>query len=129
MLLNLIALWKQEPLRPMSKTERAEPRPRFRDAWADFAKGGQAGRLLAVVALGTAAFSMQDVLLEPYGGQVLGLSVSSTTLLTALWSFGAIGGFAFAARWLANGMMPYRWPDAASSRASPPSPASSSPAR
>ncbi len=108
LLLNLVALWKQEHLRPMSTTERAEPRPRFRDAWADFAKGGQAGRLLAVVALGTAAFSMQDVLLEPYGGQVLGLSVSKTTLLTALWSVGAIGGFAFAARWLAAGMMPYR---------------------
>ena len=51
---------------------------------------------------------MQDVLLEPYGGQVLGLSVSKTTLLTALWSCGAIGGFALAARWLANGILPYR---------------------
>lgn len=108
LLLNLVALWKQEPLRPMSIAERAAPRPRFRDAWADFAGGGQAGRLLAVVALGTAAFSMQDVLLEPYGGQVLGLSVSKTTLLTSLWSCGAIGGFAFAARWLAKGLMPYR---------------------
>jgi MFS transporter, BCD family, chlorophyll transporter len=108
LLLNLVALWKQEHLRPTTTAERAEPRPRFRDAWADFSRGGQAGRLLAVVALGTAAFSMQDVLLEPYGGQVLGLSVSKTTLLTALWSFGAIGGFALAARWLANGMMAYR---------------------
>lgn len=108
LILNLVALWKQEQLRPMSRIERAEPRPRFRDAWADFAAGGQAGRLLAVVALGTAAFSMQDVLLEPYGGQVLGLSVSKTTLLTTLWSCGAIVGFALAARWLAHGLMPYR---------------------
>jgi BCD family chlorophyll transporter-like MFS transporter len=32
------------------------------------------------------AFNMQDVLLEPYGGEILGLSVSATTLLTATWA-------------------------------------------
>ncbi len=108
LLLNLIALWKQEHLQPMSTAERAEPRPRFKDAWSDLSRGGDAGRLLAVVALGSMAFSMQDVLLEPYGGQVLGLTVSRTTLLTALWSLGAIAGFAVAARWLAAGIVPYR---------------------
>ena len=70
--LNLIALWKQEKVTPMSREERAAPRPRFRAAWADLAAGGQAGRLLAVVFLGTMAFNMQDVLLEPYGGEILG---------------------------------------------------------
>lgn len=101
--LNLIALWKQEKVRPMSKTEREEPRPRFRDAWADLVNGGQAGRLLAVVFLGTVAFNMQDVLLEPYGGEILGLSVSATTMLTAIWAVGALTGFALAARALAQG--------------------------
>jgi len=108
LLLNLIALWKQEKVRPMSKEERAAPKPRFADAWADFADGGDAGRLLAVVFIGTMAFNMQDVLLEPYGGEILGLSVSATTLLTALWAGGALAGFALAARWLANGLSPYR---------------------
>ena len=70
--------------------------------------GGAAGRLLAVVALGTAAFSMQDVLLEPYGGQILGLSVSATTLITALWAAGALAGFGLAARWLTRGADPMR---------------------
>lgn len=101
--LNLIALWKQENVRPMSREERAAPRPAFRDAWADYLRGGQAGRLLAVVFLGSLAFNMQDVLLEPYGGEILGLSVSATTLLTAAWAAGALGGFALAARWLARG--------------------------
>ncbi|MEM1264777.1 MAG: PucC family protein, partial [Pseudomonadota bacterium] len=68
LVLNLIAVWKQESLAPMSREERAAPQPSFRLAWADYLAGGQAGRLLAVVAIGTAAFSMQDVLLEPYGG-------------------------------------------------------------
>ncbi|MEY8842327.1 MFS transporter, partial [Cribrihabitans sp. XS_ASV171] len=56
--LNLIALWKQERVRPMSRAERAAPRPLFREAWADLVAGGQAGRLLAVVFLGTMGFNM-----------------------------------------------------------------------
>ena len=92
----------------MSRAERAAERPRFGEAWADYARGGDAGRLLATVFIGTMAFSMQDVLLEPYGGEILGLSVSSTTLLTAVWSSGALAGFALAARWLAQERDPYR---------------------
>ena len=100
---NLVALWKQESVAPMTKAEREAPRPRFADAWADFLAGGQAGRLLAVVALGTLAFNMQDVLLEPYGGEILGLPVGATTLLTAAWALGALLGFGLAARRLAAG--------------------------
>ncbi|WP_295313164.1 PucC family protein [Roseobacter sp.] len=106
--LNLIALWKQEHVRPMSRAEREAPRPRFADAWADFMNGGQAGRLLACVFVGTMAFNMQDVLLEPYGGEILGLSVSATTLLTALWAIGALAGFALAGARLARGSNAYR---------------------
>ena len=108
MVLNLVALWKQEKVRPMTRAEREAPRPRFRDAWGDLMAGGSAGRLLAVVVLGTLAFNMQDVLLEPYGGEVLGLSVSKTTLLTAVYAMGALVGFLTAARWLAQGQDPYR---------------------
>ncbi len=106
--LNLIALWKQEKVRPMSREERAAPVPRLRDAWADLTRGGTVGRLIAVVFLGTMAFNMQDVLLEPYGGEVLGLPVAATTLLTAMWAAGALAAFALAARWLAGGLDPYR---------------------
>ena len=103
LLLNLVALWKQERVRPMSKAERSAPRPSFGDAWRDLKAGGPAGRLLMVVFLGTMAFQMQDVLLEPSGGEILGLSVSATTLLTAIWAAGSLIGFALAARWLAAG--------------------------
>jgi len=92
--LNLVALWRQEAVAPMTRAERAAPRPKFRDAWADLMAGGQAGRLLVAVVLGTLAFSMQDILLEPYGGEVLGLSVGATTALTALWAAGSLAGFA-----------------------------------
>lgn len=58
--------------------------------------------------MGTAAFSMQDIILEPYGGEVLGLSVSATSFLTALMAGGALAAFALAAFRLKQGMNPYR---------------------
>ncbi len=107
MVINVIALWKQEARDP-ARTAFKEDRPAFRDAWREFIAGGRASRLLVVVGLGSAAFSMQDVLLEPYGGQVLNLSVGATTALTALLAGGSLAGFAFAARKLTNGFDPYR---------------------
>ncbi|MFN3607219.1 MAG: MFS transporter, partial [Cypionkella sp.] len=105
--LNLIALWKQEKLSPMTAAQMAAPLPRFAEAWRVLMAGGVAGRLLAVVALGAFGFNMQDVLLEPYGGEVLGLSVAATTALTAVYALGALGGFGLAARWLGAGQDPF----------------------
>lgn len=107
MILNVVALWKQEP-RNKALTDPGRERPRFREAWAAFTEGGHYGRLLVVVGLGTAAFTMQDILLEPYGGEVLGLSVAETTRLTTLLAGGTLVGFALAARWLTRGADPYR---------------------
>ena len=105
--LNLIALWKQDSRDP-SLTRRDRPAPRFATAWSDFLKGGRSGRLLVSVALGTAGFSMQDILLEPYGGQVLGLGVGATTGLTALLAGGTLLAFAIASRRLGRGADPFR---------------------
>jgi MFS transporter, BCD family, chlorophyll transporter len=99
MALNMLALWKQE-VRNAQKTLRDSPQPAFADAWHAFLANGPAARLLVAVGLGTAAFSMQDILLEPYGGQVLGLTVGATTALTALLAGGALVGFALAAHLL-----------------------------
>jgi len=100
--LNLIALWKQEARRPFRSNESVS-RPSFRDAWRDYVSGGRSGRLLVSVGLGTAGFSMQDILLEPYGGQVLGMSVGATSALTALLAGGTLLAFAVAARQLTRG--------------------------
>ncbi|MEL6952681.1 MAG: PucC family protein [Pseudomonadota bacterium] len=108
LLFNVVALWKQEIVQPMTAEQRSEPRPSFAQAWTDYTAGGTAGQLLVVVFLGTMAFNMQDVLLEPYGGEILGLSVSATTLLTATWAGGALLGFALAARLLRKGLAPVR---------------------
>ena len=107
MILNIIALWKQEP-RNRQATAVREDTPSFREVWAIFIARPKTMRLLVAVGLGAAAFTMQDVLLEPYGGQVLGLSVGATTALTALWAVGMLSGFAYAAKRLGDGADPHR---------------------
>ncbi len=105
-LLNGIALWKQEA---RSATRRAEPaEPPFQHAWRRFVAQPQARRFLVALGLGTAGFAMQDVVLEPYGATVLGLSVAATSLLTAGLALGSLLAFGFAARQLQRGADPYR---------------------
>ncbi len=107
--LNMLALWKQETRRPPRQAVQAPMQAmRFRDSWGSFANGDHALRRLLAVGLGTMAFSMQDVLLEPYGGQVLQLSVSATTTLTATLALGGLSGFWLASRVLGRGADPFR---------------------
>ncbi|MEM1106140.1 MAG: BCD family MFS transporter [Pseudomonadota bacterium] len=98
MALNLVALWKQEARK---KKRPDTPRePTFAEAWAGLMATRDTRRLMWGVALGAGGFAMQDVLLEPYGAEVLHQSVSQTTQLTALFAGGTLIGFALAARWL-----------------------------
>jgi MFS transporter, BCD family, chlorophyll transporter len=107
MVLNGIALWKQEPRDP-ARTRASAPRPDFAQSWRGYAGTGRARRRLVAIGLGTAGFSMQDVLLEPYGGEILRLSVAATTALTAILAAGGGIGLWLAARWLARGGDPFR---------------------
>jgi BCD family chlorophyll transporter-like MFS transporter len=107
MVLNAVALWKQEPRRPRTAAQAAPTLP-FKQAWRRFAGLPKVRRLLWAVGLGTAGFSMQDILLEPFGGQILGLSVGSTSMLTALTAAGGLVAFALAAKWLQQGADPVR---------------------
>ncbi len=107
MVLNMVALWKQETRNP-SRARVGAPRPAFRDSWREFVKQGRSQRFLWAVGLGTAAFYMQDIILEPYGGEVLKLGVGETTALTALQAAGALAAFGYAAHWLSRGTDAYR---------------------
>jgi BCD family chlorophyll transporter-like MFS transporter len=108
MILNVIALWKQEARRPRRQAEPMAPATSFRQSWASFSRGDRAIRHLVAVGLGTMAFSMEDVLLEPYGGQVLHLTVGATTQLTATLALGGLCGFGLASRVLSRGFDPFR---------------------
>jgi len=107
--LNAVALWKQEARDPVRAAAlKAAPQPLFRDTWKRFIANRRAKRFLWSVGLGTAAFNMQDIVLEPYGGEILHLSVGDTSLLTALLAAGSLAGFALAARVLGRGSDPLR---------------------
>lgn len=107
MVLNCVALWKQEA-RDRSRARAPEARPGFLPAWRRFAGSGRVPRYLVAVALGTAGFTMQDVLLEPYGGEILRMTVGATTTLTAVLALGGLLAFGFAARRLARGADVFR---------------------
>jgi len=107
MALNIVALWKQEVRNP-ARTAPGRDRPAFRTAFAALIRDRRSLRFLVAVGLGTAAFNMQDIILEPFGAQVLHLSVSGTTILTALLAAGALAAFALSARALSAGIDPYR---------------------
>ena len=107
LLFNSIALWKQEARDPNATTV-AKVSPTFRTSWAAFTADRRSKRHLVAIGLGTAAFSMEDILLEPFGGQILQLSVATTTLLTALLGIGSAVGLWLAARLLGRGADPHR---------------------
>lgn len=107
MVLNIAALWKQEPRKPAS-TAAGHHDPSFAQIWAEFTAQPQARRLLLAIGVGALAFAMQDALLEPYGGEILGLAVGGTTALTGAWAAGAMIAFAHSARQLTAGADPLR---------------------
>lgn len=106
---NTYSMWRQEArVRGVTPYQKGERRPLFREAWRTFAEGGAAVRLLVAVGCGFFAFNMQDVLLEPYGGEILGFSVSQTTGLTGVMAVGGIFAFMVAALLLERGLDPIR---------------------
>ncbi|MDA8962475.1 PucC family protein, partial [Congregibacter sp.] len=76
LVLNVTAVWKQEARRPQRGAVTVAPDPSFKEAWLKFCEGEHTIRRLAIVGMGTMAFGMADILLEPFGGHVLNLSVS-----------------------------------------------------
>ncbi|WP_322516014.1 PucC family protein [Rhodopseudomonas palustris] len=110
--LNGIAVWKQEARRTSGATQATAhpgaPSASFRESWDVFIQGKDAMLRLIAVGFGTMAFSMADVLLEPYGGQILSMSVGDTTKLTAALAIGGLLGFGLASRVLSRGADPFR---------------------
>jgi BCD family chlorophyll transporter-like MFS transporter len=101
LVMNVLALWKQETRRPNASGDDSAA-AHFGAAWALFKRRGRSVRFLVAVSLGAVGFSMQDVILEPYGGQVLHLPVGATSGLTAVLALGAFVGLAISAYGLAR---------------------------
>lgn len=104
--LNFFAMWKQEARDRMRALAPKGPEVTFGEAWARLTERKGMFRLLAIIGLGTAGFGMADVLLEPFGGQVLMMSIADTTRLTVFLACGSLVGFVLASRWLGAGTRP-----------------------
>lgn len=107
-ILNVTAIWKQEARNPANTKGQEPDAPTFSQLWRDFVKNGRNARLLTAIGIGAAGFAMQDALLEPYGGEILKLSVGATTGLTGAWAFGSLTGFTLSGAALARGWDPLR---------------------
>jgi BCD family chlorophyll transporter-like MFS transporter len=107
MVLNVVALWKQE-CRDRARVAAREVNVSFSESWGIFCKGNHAIRRLLAVGLGTMAFTMEDILLEPYGGEILNMSVGATTSLTATLAIGGLLGFGLASHVLGKGYDAFR---------------------
>ncbi len=87
--LTFLSLWGQERLRPDGKVDDQYGDIRVRLSLGESLRMLAGQKLLlgifAMLFIATMAFATHDVLLEPYGGQVLNMSVSATTRLTAWW--------------------------------------------
>ncbi|MEM6974316.1 MAG: PucC family protein [Pseudomonadota bacterium] len=104
-ILNVVAIWKQEP-RDRRRAMAPPDQQSFGEALTSFVAAPRAVRRLLVIGLGTMGFGMADVVLEPFGGQALGMSVAETTRLTAIMAIGGLTGFALASRVLSRGVAP-----------------------
>ncbi|GAB4424676.1 MAG: BCD family MFS transporter [Chloroflexi bacterium OHK40] len=108
--LTFVAMYNQERLKPNGELEDVAEPIRVRETLGEqvrlLARQAPLRNLFVVLFLATLGFATHDVLLEPYGGQVLGLSVTQTTRLTALWGIGMLGGIALAGALLWRGRSP-----------------------
>ncbi|HMQ32599.1 MAG TPA: BCD family MFS transporter [Chloroflexaceae bacterium] len=105
--LAFAAMVGQERLKPNGELEDVAEPTRVRETLGQqvrlLAAQGPLRNLFLVLFLATLGFATHDVLLEPYGGQVLGMTVTQTTRLTAIWGAGMLAGIALAAAALWRG--------------------------
>ncbi len=89
MLLAVIALWRQEP---RNRTESGPPSQSLRTALALLLHSQQSRRFAIFLMVGMFSYFMQDVILEPFGGEVFLLPPSETTRFNAYMGVGLVSG-------------------------------------
>jgi BCD family chlorophyll transporter-like MFS transporter len=108
--LTFLSLWGQERLRPDGKVASQQDAIRVRLSLGESLRmlaGQKMMRgIFALLFIATTAFATHDVLLEPYGGQVLNMSVAATTRLTAWWGVAMLTAITLAGWLLWRGRSP-----------------------
>lgn len=118
-LLSALAIWGVEGARVAVTERRATPAPRFGAALTELWADGVARRFTIFVFLSMLAYSMQDLILEPFTGLRFGLTPGQSTQVSSVQHGGVllgmilvgVGGSAFGgarkaaglARWIVGG--------------------------
>lgn len=90
--LTVLAVWGQEPARREDRAPVAEDYIPFRRAIRDIASISQARLFFVFMILATIFLFLQQAVLEPYGGEVLGMNVKQTTAFNAMMTLGILAG-------------------------------------
>lgn len=91
-LLALIAVWGLEGERALAADAKPKPKTAFIAALGDVLKDDRARRFTIFVFLSMLAYSMQDLILEPYGGLVFAMTPGETTQLASFQHGGVLTG-------------------------------------
>lgn len=95
-LITLLALWRVEkPAHPAGSSGAAQParsKPPFRVALSQVWKETQARQFTVFVFVSMLAYSMQDLILEPFAGSVFGFTPGESTRLAGVQHGGVLAG-------------------------------------
>jgi MFS transporter, BCD family, chlorophyll transporter len=95
LVLNVVAVWGQEPSRPHESPDQPGS---LREAVAGIAAIPQARRFFVFMVASTVFLFLQQAVLEPFGGEVLGLDVRQTAAFNAVLTAGTLIGMVSAGR-------------------------------
>ncbi len=94
--LSTLAVWGAEPRQAVEVSP--SDQPRFRDALKSFSARSETRGFFAFLFLATFALFLQQSILEPFGGAVLGLSVGQSTGFNAVLIVGVLLGMGLGAQ-------------------------------
>ncbi len=97
--LTLVAVIGQEPRRDRPPSAEAVTAA---DAWRLLARSRETRRFFAFLFAGILFLFLQQVVLEPFGGDVLGLDVRQTTMFNAYQMIGVLLGMLISGAWLSR---------------------------
>jgi BCD family chlorophyll transporter-like MFS transporter len=95
--LSLVALWRQEPRRRATVSRH---KVSLAEALRTVVRNRDSRAFAVFLIVGHFSFFMYDVILEPFGGEVFGLSLAETTRFNAYLGLGLVGAMLFGGMWL-----------------------------
>lgn len=91
-LLSIVAIWGVESGNAAIAAPRDSPKVAFRDALAEIAADAEARRFTLFIFLSMLAYSMQDLILEPFAGLIFCLTPGQSTQLSGAQHGGVLAG-------------------------------------